>query len=145
MLKTIVYSCIMAFCLSACGERAKQQEASASAPAEATPDSTATARIEFTEKSFNFGDLVEGESVAHTFHFKNTGNKALVITNVEASCGCTEIEYDKKPIPPGGEGKLEVVFDSKGRMGKQYKIITIFANVPKKNVELKVIANIKPQ
>ena len=76
-------------------------------------------------------------------HFKNTGTKSLVIHNVEASCGCTTPKYDKKPIPPGGEGKIEVEFNSSGRYGKQYKVINIFANVPEKVIELKIIANIK--
>jgi hypothetical protein len=62
---------------------------------------------------------------------------------VEASCGCTTPKYDKKPIPPGGEGKIEVEFNSSGRYGKQYKVINIFANVPEKVIELKIIANIK--
>ena len=106
-------------------------------------DSNTIAKIEFPQKSFNFGDLQEGEIVTHTFRFKNTGTQSLVILNVEASCGCTTPKYDKKPIPPGGEGKIEVEFNSSGRYGKQYKVINIFANVPEKVIELKIIANIK--
>jgi len=106
-------------------------------------DSTSNTKIAFKEKTHNFGDLQAGEIVTHTFYFKNTGKTNLVIRNVETSCGCTVPKYDKTPIPPGKEGKIEVEFNSSGRIGKQFKIIHIFANVPEKVLNLKITANIK--
>ena len=42
------------------------------------------------EKSvYDFGDVVQGDKVEHTFKFKNTGNESLIITNVQVTCGCT--------------------------------------------------------
>ena len=148
MLKRIfyVFSGIALLLYSCEGKvKDKQQNESPASTRTAVNDSTATAKFEIKDKSFNFGDMAEGEIVTHTFHFKNTGKKSLVILNVESSCGCTIPKYDKKPIPPGGEGKIEVEFNSSGRYGKQYKVINIFANVPEKVVELKIIANIKTQ
>lgn len=101
------------------------------------------AKVQVEDPYFNFGEMQEGEIVTHTFKFKNTGTKNLIITNTESSCGCTIPKYDKKPIPPGGEGKIEVEFNSSGRMGKQYKVIHIFANIPEKSFTLKITANIK--
>lgn len=37
-----------------------------------------------------------------------------------------------KDIPPGGEGKIEVTFDSKHKKGQQKKTITVESNDPKK-------------
>jgi hypothetical protein len=62
---------------------------------------------------------------------------------VETGCGCTTVNYDQKPISPGKEGKLEIVFNSSGRYGKQYKEIRIFANIPEKQVVLSITANVK--
>lgn len=146
MLKRIFYVFSgIALLLCSCESKAKQEQQDSKPASDATivNDSTATAKFEIKDKTFNFGDIAEGEIVTHTFHFKNTGKKSLVILNVESSCGCTIPKYDKKPIPPGGEGKIEVEFNSSGRYGKQYKVINIFANVPQKVVELKIIANIK--
>ena len=143
MLKGLFYIFLGIMLACSCDSKSKKQnEQEANTPTNVN-DSNAIVKIEFPQKSFNFGDLQEGEIVSHTFHFKNTGTKSLVIHNVEASCGCTTPKYDKKPIPPGGEGKIEVEFNSSGRYGKQYKVINIFANVPEKVIELKIIANIK--
>ena len=148
MLKRIFYvfsDIVLLLCSCENKAKEKQQNVNPTSDQTITNDSTTRAKFEIKDKSFNFGDLAEGEIVTHTFHFKNTGKKSLVIQNIESSCGCTTPKYDKKPIPPGGEGKIEVEFNSSGRYGKQYKVINIFANVPEKVVELKIIANIKTQ
>lgn len=148
MLKRIFYvfsGIVLLLCSCENKAKEKRQNENQTSDQTITNDSTARAKFEIKDKSFNFGDLAEGEIVTHTFRFKNTGKKNLVIQNIESSCGCTTPKYDKKPIPPGGEGKIEVEFNSSGRYGKQYKVINIFANVPEKVVELKIIANIKTQ
>ena len=101
-----------------------------------------TTRIKFQEKHYNFGDLTEGEIVSHTFIYTNTGKENLVIKAIETGCGCTTVEYDKKPIPPGKEGKIEIAFNSSGRYGKQYKEISIFANLPAGKTTLTVTADV---
>lgn len=100
-------------------------------------------KIEFKQSLFNFGDISAGEIVTHSFYFKNIGEHNFVIKNIETTCGCTVVNYDKAPVKPGGEGRIEIEFNSSGRYGKQYKEISIFANIPGKVVTLKIIANIK--
>jgi hypothetical protein len=92
-----------------------------SAPAE-------VAQIAFETMEHDFGKIREGEKVTHRFKFKNTGKVPLKITDVKPSCGCTASDYTKEPVPPGGEGYVEVVFDSQGRTGTQQKTVTVFAN-----------------
>lgn len=104
-----------------------------------TPEST---EIEFGQKHFDFGKLAEGEIVTHTFYFKNTGKENFVIKAIESGCGCTTVEYDKKPLAPGKEGKIEIAFNSSGRYGKQYKEISIFANLPKGKTTLTITADV---
>lgn len=110
-------------------------------PANNTP--AGETQIEFRHSSFDFGDMAEGEIITHTFYFKNTGKNNLIIKNIDPGCGCTTVDYEKAPLKPGKEGKLEIAFNSSGRYGKQYKEIRIFANVPEKEVTLKFIANVK--
>lgn len=108
-----------------------------------TTETTADTQIEWKQKTWDFGDLSAGEEVTHTFYFKNTGAHNLLIKNIETGCGCTTVSYDKTPIRPGKEGKIEIAFNSAGRYGKQYKEISIFANIPKKQTTLSFTANVK--
>lgn len=100
-------------------------------------------QIEWKHEQFNFGDITEGEVVSHTFYFTNTGKHNLIIKNIESSCGCTTADYTKAPVKAQGEGKIEIAFNSSGRYGKQYKEISIFANIPEKKTVLKFTANVK--
>jgi Protein of unknown function (DUF1573). len=84
--------------------------------------------IEFTETKHNFGTITEGEKVKHLYHFKNTGDKPLLIWNAVASCGCTVPSFPKEPIAPGGEGDIEVEFNSANRAGLQQKNVLIYSN-----------------
>lgn len=89
--------------------------------------------LTFTEKTFNFGKIIEGEIVNHTFTFKNTGKGILLISGVNATCGCTVPKsWPKGQILPNEEGQIEVSFDSKDRAGFANKVITITANTSPK-------------
>ena len=105
--------------------------------------SSRNTRVEWIKKTWDFGNITQGETVTHTFYFKNTGTQNLLIKNVETGCGCTTADYDKAPVRPGKEGKIEIAFNSEGRYGKQYKEIRIFANIPEKQVILSFTATVK--
>ena len=133
MLKGLFYIFLGIMLACSCDSKSKKQnEQEANTPTNVN-DSNAIAKIEFPQKSFNFGDLQEGEIVSHTFHFKNTGTKSLVIHNVEASCGCTTPKYDKKPNKNGHDGQ-EYDYVIEGQLE---------VTIEEKVIELKIIANIK--
>lgn len=99
--------------------------------------------FEFTKEIHKFGTLLQGEIVVCSFYYKNVGKGDLIISHVESSCGCTEVRWDKSPLPPGEESKIVVEFDSKGRYGRQYKTVSIFANIPEKIKELVIMAQVE--
>lgn len=85
--------------------------------------------ISFDKMDHDFGTVKEGDQVRHTFKFKNTGDKNLILINVKGSCGCTVPEdWPKDPIPPGQTGEIKVVFDSQGRVGNVKKNVRVEAN-----------------
>jgi hypothetical protein len=90
--------------------------------------STEVAQVTFETMEHDFGKIREGEKVTYRFKFKNTGTVPLKITDVKPSCGCTASDYTRSPVPPGGDGFVEVVFDSQGRTGTQQKTVTVYAN-----------------
>lgn len=86
------------------------------------------AAIKFDKDTFNFGEVMEGEKVAHTFTFTNTGKNDLIISNAQASCGCTVPEWPKEPIAPGKQGQIDVVFNTAHKPGNAIKSVTVSSN-----------------
>lgn len=92
--------------------------------------------VEFTEKKHSFGTIKEGEVVKHSFHFRNTGDQPLLISNAQASCGCTVPSFPKEPIPPTGEGDIIVEFNSKNREGHQQKNVLVYSNAQEESISI---------
>lgn len=82
----------------------------------------------FEEETHDFGRITQGEKVAYSFKFKNTGSANLIISAANGSCGCTIPDYPKKPIAPGEESVIDVVFNSEGKSGMVEKSITLVTN-----------------
>jgi hypothetical protein len=141
-MKTIIAIIFVNFCLyflNSCGNVAviksnEQQNIDSIDPANAKTS------IYFEKKEHNFGTLSRGEKVACSFRFRNTGKYNLVIESDSASCGCTSVKYSKKPIKPNEESTIDVVFDSEGFRGSQYKTVKIFSNAEPKKIELLITA-----
>jgi len=126
---------IFAFLLIACKQKPKSKEDGINSDIVNNPNSANSKDsnknvpiFKFNEESFSFGTIKEGAKVHHTFKFKNVGNADLVISNAHGSCGCTIPAYSSKPVPPGGDGEIEVSFNSSGKGGVQDKTVTIIAN-----------------
>lgn len=129
----------LAFCLiliGSCHSGTKK-----AVPAEKENES-GVAKFVFSEELHNFGPLKAGEVVSFTFSFRNEGTKALIITNVDSGCGCTEVKIQNKTIEPGQEGQIEVIYNSSGEVGKQLKTITLFSNADQPKKQLFIKANI---
>lgn len=96
-------------------------------------------QIKFDTTYYDFGKMIQGESAAYTFKFENTGKADLLILDAFSTCGCTVPDYSKEPIAPGEEGKVEVVFNSAGKSGMQYKTVTLKLNteIEKKTLTIK--------
>ena len=95
--------------------------------AEAAPTGPTTA-MTFDQTEFKFGTVDEGEVVAHTFKFTNTGKEPLIISNAKGSCGCTVPQWPREPIPVGESSEITVEFNSKGKKGPRNQKVTITAN-----------------
>lgn len=108
----------------------------------AKTNSEGVAKIKFDTTYYDFGTLIQGEKAAYTFKFKNIGTGDLMILDAFSTCGCTIPNYNKEPISPGGEGKIDVVFDSKGKRGLQYKTISLKLNTLNKEKSITIKANV---
>jgi len=104
---------------------------------------TGKAVLVFSEYEHNFGKVSVGEKVGYVFKFENEGTADLVIVAAITTCGCTVPKFDRRPIHPGEDGKLEVVFDTSGRNGMQTKTVTVRSNASIPVVVLKITAEVE--
>ncbi|MAJ51078.1 MAG: hypothetical protein CMB82_05635 [Flammeovirgaceae bacterium] len=98
--------------------------------------------FKFSEESFDFGTITEGDVVDHVFSFVNEGDAPLIISSATASCGCTVPVWPKTPIAPGEEAEIKVQFNSRSKPGIQNKTVTVTANTYPKVTRLKIKANV---
>lgn len=102
--------------------------------------------INFDEKEHDFGKVNEEDGkITHVFEFSNKGMSPLVVSKVQASCGCTTPTWTKEPIEPGEKGTITVTFNPSGRPGAFTKSITVNNNSADEQVVLLIKGEVKPK
>jgi len=91
----------------------------------------------------NYGSIAVGSSNHAVFTLTNTGSNPLIIYRVSADCGCTNIEWDKRPIMPGQTTTLSVNMtpDETGYFSKN---IDVYCNVKEAHIRLTVKGEAAP-
>ena len=107
-------------------------------PKSATETSNKQAAIKFDKEEHDFGTLLQGEVVTYSFHFTNTGNVPLIISDVGSSCGCTVGDYPREPIAPGKTGDIKVTYNSSGHHGFQSRFLTVMSNTNPAKTTLRI-------
>jgi hypothetical protein len=79
-------------------------------------------------ETHDFGVIQRGPVAMHTFEFTNVGTQPLIIMNVTPSCGCTHVDWDKKPILPGQKGHISLGLITAEQKGVFKKEIYIQSN-----------------
>jgi len=107
-------------------------------------EQAASPKLEIAEKVHDFGKVTEGDKPTYLFKVKNSGTGILRIERVTTSCGCTAAVLKNKEVLPGGEGGVEVTFDTNHRGGDNRKSITLFTNDPANpRADLEIHANVE--
>ena len=91
----------------------------------------------WNETAFDFGQIKVNNPVTHQFTFINSGNAPLVITSVQASCGCTVTKYTKEAISPGSSGFVTATYNA-AKVGVFTKTVTVNANTDGRAVLLTI-------
>jgi hypothetical protein len=64
--------------------------------------------IRFLKTSHDFGKINENINYAKCrFIFVNIGNKPILVSSVQTSCGCTTPDWTRDSILPGDSGYVE--------------------------------------
>jgi hypothetical protein len=106
-----------------------QETKKAKAPAEAkvaTPKLDGAGMV-FETETIDYGTIEHNANGDREFVFTNNGNKPLIITNTQGSCGCTVPTTPKEPIAPGAKGIIGVKYAT-DRVGAFTKTVTVTSN-----------------
>ena len=85
-----------------------------------------------------YGNIKKDSSNPAVFTITNTGDQPLVIFHVSASCGCTNVEWDKRPVETGKTATVSVEM-TPDEAGYFSKTIDVHCNI--QGSPLKLIIN----
>ncbi len=131
MKKIMLLAVLTVFGVTASNAQAGKSAKKAPAKTEATKKAD-TPKVEgpsilFESDVMDYGTIQKNADGKREFVFTNNGNKPLIITNAQGSCGCTVPSYPKEPIAPGARGVIGVKYAT-DRVGAFTKTITLTTN-----------------
>jgi hypothetical protein len=103
---------------------------------------TSKATISFSSIVYDYGEIEYLGNGECSFEFTNTGTETLVISNVQASCGCTVPKWSKDPIKPGEKGTITVKYNTR-IPGNFSKSIRVHSNAEPSQVVLRIKGSVK--
>lgn len=146
MKKTLFLAVLVAFGMTSCKDNAAEKVSADNVAAAAERDTQADKYpvMSFSETTYDFGTINQGEAQEHVFTFTNTGEADLVIVDAKSSCGCTVPQYPKTPIAPGETGEMLVKFNGSGK-NQVSKTVTVTANTQKGKEMISIKAFVTPK
>lgn len=83
---------------------------------------------ELSQKSWDFGEIDQGETDARTIRIHNKGAGVLRIKKVSVTCGCLTARVSEQVVPPGGSVDLVLGLRTLEKFGKIEKQVLIATN-----------------
>ena len=122
--------CVFAMLLAAAGAAGLRPCWAQSSNPAAQTGAPSGPKAQVVNPVYDFGTVLEGQHVAHSFTIKNLGTKDLILNGVKTSCGCTAAAPSTNRVPPGGESQIAVTFDTHFQKGHRERTITVYTNDP---------------
>ncbi|MBM3977525.1 MAG: DUF1573 domain-containing protein [Planctomycetes bacterium] len=104
----------------------------------------------------DFGELIAGQVVDHSFKLKNGGEGDLILSQIKPSCGCTNSNTSvidatgaRTPyvlgaaIMPGQEFEVAITFNSQGKRDQAHGQVSLYCNDPRTVINLTFKAMVK--
>ena len=133
MKKIIALSiALLAFTFSNAQETSKVTKTTKKTTTKTTTKTVALPKVDgagmvFETETIDYGTIAHNADGNRKFEFTNNGNKPLIITNTQGSCGCTVPTTPKEPIAPGAKGSIGVKYAT-DRVGAFTKTVTVTSN-----------------
>ena len=110
----------------------------AQTPPAAGVTNAAGPKIKFDSENYDFGRILAGDPVEHTFRLTNTGDETLVLSSVKPTCGCTAVSATtssgsfitwSREVAPGQSGIIPIQIDTLHFGGQNViKYVTVTSN-----------------
>ena len=98
--------------------------------------------ISFDKNKVDLGNFSWNKERETEFVISNVGKLPLVINDVITSCGCTKVDYTKKPVLPGENVILKIKY--KAEQPEHFnKTITVYCNAENAPFKLNISVNAK--
>lgn len=110
---------------------------------EAKTDEMYFTKAEYSELTYDFGKVKEGDTVMHKFIIKNVGDEPLMIYKTKGSCDCIKAYHSEKAIMPGTEAEIGVYFKTIGRKGHQVRSVNINTNTEPPDASLTLTGEVE--
>ncbi len=98
--------------------------------------------VSWDTKDIDLGTMKQGKPGKAVFKMKNTGGQPIFISKAEGSCGCTQIEYPKRPIKPGEVVNITTIYDAED-VGVFAKTVTLTLNIEESTQILYITGEVK--
>ncbi len=86
-------------------------------------------KVEFAKLNYSFGKIKQHVPVTTEFTFTNKSDKAIIVQDATAECGCTTPEFPKTPIAKGKTGTIKVTYNAENPGSFTKKVTVTFANI----------------
>jgi hypothetical protein len=89
-----------------------------------SPDVETDDALRFERSILSLGEVRLGTTRHVSLRATNTSKQPLVLMEVTTACGCTKVEWPKKPIPPHDSAELRIAFTAE-QEGAFFKKIAV--------------------
>ncbi|MCD8093619.1 MAG: DUF1573 domain-containing protein [Bacteroides sp.] len=97
--------------------------------------------ITVSSTTIDFGKFEEKQRDT-VLYIKNIGKEKLIILDAVASCGCTIVDYDKRPISPNDSLALKILY-SADKKGYFNKIVNLYCNIKSSPVQFHIVGTVQ--
>jgi hypothetical protein len=94
-------------------------------------DTVERTKMEIIKPERHYYPILRGSELSTSYKFYNRGNQPLIIYDVQASCGCIDVDFPSSSIGKDDFGFINIDYDSAKNIGYVEFYITIVANTEK--------------
>lgn len=98
--------------------------------------------VKAEQTEFDLGTLERGNDVKVSVAIHNTGKVPFIIRDTRASCGCTSIDYTKKPLPPDSTMEIVITYNAEDK-GYFNRTVSIYGNMDNTPLIIKLKGNVE--
>ncbi len=143
MKKIVMLAVLTVFGVTAANAQTAKATKKTPAKAETSAPKVDGAGLVFESETIDYGTIPHNADGKREFVFTNNGNKPLIISNAQGSCGCTVPTWPKEPIAPGAKGVIGVKYAT-DRVGAFTKTVTLTTNAVEPSKVLTIKGNVLP-